>query len=78
MALKSVPDQDVADRVTVELREATCSGELAPGETTPCTHGRTPAFYGHSAVLHVRVGTRAEPGGRRVSPGAATYYLARA
>lgn len=32
MALKSVPDQNVADRVTVELREAIFSGDLAPGE----------------------------------------------
>jgi DNA-binding GntR family transcriptional regulator len=32
MALKSVPDQNVADRVTVELREAIFSGELEPGE----------------------------------------------
>jgi len=32
MALKSVPDQNVADRVTVELREAIFNGDLAPGE----------------------------------------------
>lgn len=31
MALKSVPDLNVADRVTVELREAIFSGDLAPG-----------------------------------------------
>ncbi|MFE6968984.1 GntR family transcriptional regulator [Isoptericola sp. NPDC057653] len=32
MALKNVPDLNVADRVTVELREAIFSGELEPGE----------------------------------------------
>ncbi|MBD5785471.1 GntR family transcriptional regulator [Cellulosimicrobium terreum] len=32
MALKSVPDQNVADRVTVELREAIFNGDLVPGE----------------------------------------------
>lgn len=31
MALRTVPDVNVADRVTIELREAIFSGELAPG-----------------------------------------------